>query len=268
MATVASLLVRLGLDSKRFDKGVKRAARGLDNLIKRFDRVGDIGKMTAIATAVSALTSLTAAAGPAAGAVLALPAAALVAGTGVSTLAASLSGMGDALTATATVTTHLNVLAERLGALIAAQQTHATRPVRVLFVCGHNSGRSQIADALLTHRATEPITVSSAGTDPASELEPHLAEILAEVGVDLGRAYPKPLTEEVVEAADFVITLGCGDACPVVPGRRYLDWPTPDPHGASPSELRRIRDVIDTHVSDLLSLIAAPTSVPTTVDPK
>ncbi|MFJ9558046.1 hypothetical protein ACIRPH_29935 [Nocardiopsis sp. NPDC101807] len=100
MATVASLLVRLGLDSKRFDKGVKRAARGLDNLIKRFDRVGDIGKMTAIATAVSALTSLTAAAGPAAGAVLALPAAALVAGAGVATLAAGLSGMGDALAAT------------------------------------------------------------------------------------------------------------------------------------------------------------------------
>lgn len=177
------------------------------------------------------------------------------------------------LALTATVTTHLNVLAEhltaeRLDALVAVQQTPTARPVRVLFVCGHNSGRSQIAAALLTHRASEPITVSSAGTDPASELEPHLGEILAEVGVDLGQAYPKPLTEEVVEAADFVITLGCGDACPVVPGRRYLDWPTPDPHGASPSELRRIRDAIDTHVSDLLSLIAAPTPTPTTVNPK
>ena len=138
----------------------------------------------------------------------------------------------------------------------------------MLFVCDHNSGRSQIAAALLTHRASEPITVSSAGTDPASELEPHLGEILTEVGVDLGQAYPKPLTAEVVEAADFVITLGCGDACPVVPGRRYLDWPTPDPHGASPSELRCIRDAIDAHVSDLLSLIAAPTSTPTNVNPK
>ena len=177
------------------------------------------------------------------------------------------------LALTATVTTHLNVLAEhltaeRLDALAAAQQTPSARPVRVLFVCDHNSGRSQIAAALLTHRASEPITVSSAGTDPASELEPHLGEILTEVGVDLGQAYPKPLTAEVVEAADFVITLGCGDACPVVPGRRYLDWPTPDPHGASPSELRCIRDAIDAHVSDLLSLIAAPTSTPTNVNPK
>lgn len=177
------------------------------------------------------------------------------------------------LALTATVTTHLNVLAEhlaaeRLDALAAARQTPAARPVRVLFVCGHNSGRSQIAAALLTHRADEPITVSSAGTDPAAELEPHLAEVLAEVGVDLGRAYPKPLTEEVVGAADFVITLGCGDACPVVPGRRYLDWPTPDPHGASLAELRRIRDAIDAHVSDLLALIAAPAPTSTTTDPK
>jgi hypothetical protein len=100
VATVASLLVKLGLDSKKFDKGVKRAARGLDNLISRFDRVGDIGKLTAITTAVGALTSLTAAAGPAAGAVLALPAAALMAGAGVAVLANGLSGMGDALAAT------------------------------------------------------------------------------------------------------------------------------------------------------------------------
>lgn len=177
------------------------------------------------------------------------------------------------LALTATVTTHLDVLAEhltaeRLEALVAVQQTPTARPVRVLFVCGHNSGRSQIAAALLAHRADEPIAISSAGIDPASKLEPHLAETLAEVGVDLGQVYPKPLTEEVVEAADFVITLGCGDACPVVPGRRYLDWPTPDPRGVSPSELRGIRDAIDAHVTDLLTLIAAPTSTPTTIDPK
>ena len=98
--TVASLLVKLGLDSKKSDKDVKRAARGLDNLINRFDHVGDIGKLTAITTAVGALTSLTAAAGPAAGTVLALPAAALMAGAGVAVLATGLSGMGDALAAT------------------------------------------------------------------------------------------------------------------------------------------------------------------------
>lgn len=175
------------------------------------------------------------------------------------------------LAASARVSAHLHVLAERfaaerLEALLAAEQPPATRPARVLFVCGQNSGRSQIAAALLTHRATEPVTVTSAGTDPASEIETHLDKILNEVGAHLGTAYPKPLTREIIEAADIVVTLGCGDACPVVPGRRYLDWPTPDPRGASPADLRHIRDTINTHVSDLLDLLAAP--APVTSDPE
>ncbi|WP_433699104.1 phage tail protein [Nocardiopsis sp. CA-288880] len=119
MATVASLLVKLGLDGKRFDKGVKKVSRGLDNLIKRFDRVGDIGKMTALATAASALTSLTAAAGPASGALLAVPAAALLAGAGVATLAAGLSGVGDAMAATGGTAAELE---ESLAGLAPAAQ--------------------------------------------------------------------------------------------------------------------------------------------------
>ncbi|WP_435107356.1 phage tail protein [Nocardiopsis synnemataformans] len=119
MATVASLLVKLGLDGKRFDKGVKKAVRGLDNLIRRFDRMGDIGKMTAIATAVSALTSLAAAAGPASGALLAVPAAALLAGAGVATLAAGLSGVGDAMAATGGTAAELE---ESLAGLAPAAQ--------------------------------------------------------------------------------------------------------------------------------------------------
>ncbi|MEU5858638.1 arsenate reductase ArsC [Nocardiopsis dassonvillei] len=177
------------------------------------------------------------------------------------------------LAATARITTHLNVLAERLAAerldaLAAIQQVPSSRPPRVLFVCTQNSGRSQLAAALLAHRATKPITVSSAGTDPVADVEPDLARVLQEVGVDLGPAYPKPLTREVVEAADVVVTLGCGDACPVVPGRRYLDWPTADPHGASIAQLRLIRDAIDTHVSDLVAFLASPTSPSITTETK
>lgn len=171
----------------------------------------------------------------------------------------------ERLAAGARVTAHLDVLAERLtaerlDALAAAREPIGMRPPRVLFVCGHNSGRSQLAAALLAHRSPGPVAVSSAGTTPAAELDPRLGEVLAEVGADLDDAYPKPLTEEVVGAADVVVTLGCGDACPVVPGRRYLDWPVADPHGATPDGLRAIRDAIDARVTELLTLLAAPTT--------
>ncbi|MFD3686524.1 low molecular weight phosphatase family protein [Nocardiopsis sp. NPDC058631] len=172
------------------------------------------------------------------------------------------------LAATARITGHLNILAERLAAerldaLASVQQAPGPRPPRVLFVCTQNSGRSQLAAALLAHRATGPVTISSAGTAPVADVEPELARVLQEVGADLGPAFPKPLTQEVVEAADVVVTLGCGDACPVVPGRRYLDWPTDDPHGASVADLRRIRDAIDTHVSDLVASLASPSTTET-----
>lgn len=182
----------------------------------------------------------------------------------VETVQALISDSHRRLAATARITTHLNILAERLAAerldaLAAAGTPIGMRTARVLFVCGHNSGRSQLAAALLAHRFPGPITISSAGTAPAAELDPRLGQVLSEAGADLGDAYPKPLTEEVVEAADVVVTLGCGDACPIVPGRRYLDWPVADPQGVGLDELRRIRDVIDAHVTELLALLDMPT---------
>ncbi|MGW6054344.1 arsenate-mycothiol transferase ArsC [Streptomyces sp. NPDC055189] len=158
------------------------------------------------------------------------------------------------------VRTHLVVLSERLtgerlDALAHAERTPGGGPPRVLFVCSHNAGRSQMAAALLTHRAGDRVTVSSAGTDPAEAVERGVVQALVEAGVDLADAYPKPLTDEVVHAADIVITMGCGDACPVVEGRRYLDWPVADPGGAPIAVIRSIRDAIDTHITALLDTL-------------
>ncbi|MEV7169318.1 arsenate reductase ArsC [Streptomyces sp. NPDC093224] len=160
----------------------------------------------------------------------------------------------------ARIRTHLVVLAERLTAdrldALAHTQGLTSGPARVLFVCSQNAGRSQMAAALLAHRAGERVTASSAGTHPTGEVAPHIAQALTEAGVDLADAYPKPLTEEVVQAADIVITMGCGDACPVMPGRRYLDWPVADPDGAPIAVVRDIRDAIDTHITELLTQLA------------
>ncbi|MGW9024904.1 arsenate reductase/protein-tyrosine-phosphatase family protein [Streptomyces sp. NPDC055722] len=157
----------------------------------------------------------------------------------------------------ATVRTHLVVLAEhlateRLDALAHIQGAPGSGLPRVLFVCGHNAGRSQMAAALLAHRAAGRVVVSSAGTDPVADVEPYVAQVLMESGLDVADAFPKPLTDEVVQAADIVITMGCGDACPVVSGRRYLDWPVPDPDGAPLGVVRTIRDEIDAHITELL----------------
>ncbi|MFI1396075.1 three-helix bundle dimerization domain-containing protein [Streptomyces sp. NPDC020681] len=157
----------------------------------------------------------------------------------------------------ARVQTHLVLLAERLAtdrldALAHVQGAPGKALARVLFVCGHNAGRSQIAAALLTARAGGRVAVSSAGTEPAPEIEPYVAQVMLEAGLSLGDAFPKPLTSEVVEAADVVVTMGCGDACPVVPGRRYLDWPVADPDGAPVEAVRDIRDEIDAHITELL----------------
>ncbi|MFF1447470.1 low molecular weight phosphatase family protein [Streptomyces sp. NPDC058274] len=110
-----------------------------------------------------------------------------------------------------------------------------------------------MAAALLAHRAGGHVIASSAGTHPAAEVEPLVAQVLTEAGVDLADAFPKPLTDEVVQAADIVVTMGCGDACPILPGRRYLDWPVTDPEGASLVVVRGIRDEIDAHITELLA---------------
>lgn len=123
----------------------------------------------------------------------------------------------------------------------------------VLFVCVHNAGRSQMAAALLTHHSQGRVAVRSAGSTPAEEINPAVIEVMAELGLDLSQELPKPLDTDAVEAADVVITMGCGDACPVFPGKRYLDWNLDDPAGKSAEQIRPIRDDIDRRVRSLLT---------------
>jgi arsenate reductase len=126
----------------------------------------------------------------------------------------------------------------------------------VLFVCVHNAGRSQIAAALLHHHARGSITVRSAGSAPADTINPAVREVMAEIGLDLSREFPKPLTDDAVQAADVVITMGCEDACPIYPGKRYLNWDLTDPAGKPIEEIRPIRDDIDARVRSLLAELA------------
>jgi len=123
----------------------------------------------------------------------------------------------------------------------------------VLFVCTHNAGRSQMAAALLDHQATGRVRVTSAGSQPADQLNPAVVQAMAEIGLDISHEFPKPLTTDKVQAADVVITMGCGDACPVHPGKRYLDWDLPDPAGLDLDAVRPIRDEIDRRVRQLLA---------------
>ncbi|MDQ4116927.1 MAG: arsenate reductase ArsC [Actinomycetota bacterium] len=132
----------------------------------------------------------------------------------------------------------------------------------VLFVCVHNAGRSQMAAALLDHHARGAVTVRSAGSAPADTINPAVREVMAEIGLDLDRAFPKPLTTDAVRAADVVITMGCGDACPVFPGTRYLDWQLDDPAGRAAAEIRPIRDEIDRRVRALLADLLPATARP------
>jgi arsenate reductase (thioredoxin) len=123
----------------------------------------------------------------------------------------------------------------------------------VLFVCTHNAGRSQMAAALLDHEAAGRVRVSSAGSQPASQLNPAVVQAMAEIGLDITREFPKRLTTDQLETADIVITMGCGDACPVYPGKRYLDWNLPDPAGLDLPAVRPIRDEIHHRVAALIA---------------
>ena len=129
----------------------------------------------------------------------------------------------------------------------------------VLFVCTHNAGRSQMAAALLDHQAAGRLHVTSAGSQPAEQLNPAVVQAMAEIGLDISREFPKPLTTDKVQTADVVITMGCGDACPIYPGKRYLDWDLPDPAGLDLAAIRPIRDDIAQRVQHLLTeLVATP----------
>ena len=130
----------------------------------------------------------------------------------------------------------------------------ATRP-EVLFVCVHNAGRSQMAAALLAHHAGDRIAVRSAGSAPADDINPAVVEAMAELGIDLraAGARPKKLEDAAVQSSDVVITMGCGDACPIYPGKRYEDWVLDDPAGQGVEAVRPIRDEIDRRVLSLLA---------------
>jgi len=126
----------------------------------------------------------------------------------------------------------------------------------VLFVCVHNAGRSQMAAALLDHHARGRVRVRSAGSAPGGEINPAVLEVMEEVGIDLSGEFPKRLTDEVARAADVIVTMGCGDTCPVYLGKRYLDWELTDPAGRPAEEVRLIRDEIDIRVRRLLDELA------------
>ena len=140
---------------------------------------------------------------------------------------------------------------ERLQALAQAEGAVAKDVPEVLFVCVHNAGRSQMAAALLDQYAQGRIHVRSAGSTPADEINPEVVTAMDELGLDLGKEFPKPLTDEFVAAADVVITMGCGDACPIYPGKRYEDWELDDPAEADADGVRRIRDDLAARVKRL-----------------
>jgi arsenate reductase (thioredoxin) len=124
---------------------------------------------------------------------------------------------------------------------------------RVLFVCLHNAGRSQMSQALFERAASGRHSADSAGTTPAERVHPEVAEAMLELGMDLRRRRPKLLTRKLAEAADVVVTMGCGDECPYIPGKRYIDWDLTDPKGQDPATVRSIRDEIARRVGDLVA---------------
>nr|WP_286150782.1 arsenate reductase ArsC [Mycobacterium sp. D16R24] len=158
----------------------------------------------------------------------------------------------------ATVPNFLPLLSERF----ARQRLHALARVEgkvsdgkptVLFLCTHNAGRSQMALGFFTHLAGDQAVAWSGGSEPGREINPAAIEVMAEAGIDITGEYPKPWTDEIVQAADVVITMGCGDACPVFPGKRYENWNLPDPAGQSADATRPIRDDIEHRVRHLLA---------------
>ena len=142
---------------------------------------------------------------------------------------------------------------QRLRALAQSQGLIEKTVPEVLFVCVHNAGRSQMAAALLAKHAEGKLNVRSAGSTPANEINPAVVQVMNELGIDVSQEFPKPLTDEFVQAAYVVITMGCGDACPIYPGKRYEDWELEDPAGKGVDEVRKIRDELDTRVKQLLA---------------
>lgn len=144
---------------------------------------------------------------------------------------------------------------ERLRALAKVEGLMASDTPSVVFLCVHNAGRSQMAAGWLQHLASDEVHVFSGGSDPQSEVNPAAVEAMAEIGIDISHEFPKPWTDEIVRAADVIVTMGCGDACPIFPGKRYEDWEVDDPAGKSVENVRKIRDDIGGRVRHLLAEI-------------
>jgi arsenate reductase (thioredoxin) len=182
---------------------------------------------------------------------------------GVETIERFLHTSYDQFATRSTVPNYLPLLAERFARqrLIALARIeglgHGGRPI-VLFLCVHNAGRSQMALGFFQHLAGDRAVAWSGGSDPVTDVNPAVIAAMAERGIDITRAYPKPWTDEVVRAADVVITMGCGDACPVFPGKRYEDWSFDDPAGKTVDEIRPIRDQVERQVRQLLDDLEIP----------
>jgi protein-tyrosine-phosphatase len=183
---------------------------------------------------------------------------------GVETIGRFLHSSYDEFAGRAVVLNFLPLLAERfarqrLRALAKVEGRHESGVPVVLFLCTHNAGRSQMALGFFTHLAGDRAVGWSGGSEPASRINPAAIAAMAERGIDIAGEYPKPWTDEVVRAADVVVTMGCGDACPVFPGRRYQDWTLDDPAGLTVEQVRPIRDDIERRVRRLLAEIEVPT---------
>ncbi|HRD11238.1 MAG TPA: arsenate reductase ArsC [Mycobacterium sp.] len=182
---------------------------------------------------------------------------------GTETIERFLCSSYDQFASRATIPNFLPLLAERF----ARQRLHALARVEghindgkptVLFLCTHNAGRSQMALGFFTHYAGDKAIAWSGGSEPGNEINPAAIEAMREVGIDITGEYPKPWTDEIVQAADVVITMGCGDACPIFPGKRYENWELPDPAGQGLDAVRPIRDDIDERVRRLLADLNVP----------
>jgi arsenate reductase len=182
---------------------------------------------------------------------------------GVETIERFLHSSYDQFAGRATVANFLPLLAERfarqrLRALARLEGKHHDGKPTVLFLCTHNAGRSQMAMGFFTHVAGDAAVAWSGGSEPGNEVNPAAVEAMAERGIDISHEYPKPWTDEIVQAADVVVTMGCGDACPIFPGRRYEEWILDDPAGMGVEGVRPIRDEIERRVRQLLDELKVP----------
>jgi protein-tyrosine-phosphatase len=182
---------------------------------------------------------------------------------GAETVERFLSSSFDQFAETATIPTFLPLLAERfarqrLRALAKVEGLHDDGTPTVLFLCVHNAGRSQMALGFVTHLAGDSAVAWSGGSDPSTSINPAAIEAMRERGIDIAGEFPKPWTDEIVRAADVVITMGCGDACPIFPGKRYEEWVLDDPAGLEVADVRPVRDEIECRVRRLLAELEVP----------